>query len=101
MLELDRPYKLRLGMGAICEFQDLTGIPLGDLDNALTLETGLKALWIMLRQEIPDLSYKDACALVDEYAPDWNTVLSAVSNALKIAFRTKAKSANPKRPRPQ
>jgi hypothetical protein len=91
MLSLDCPRKLRFGMGAVCEFQDLTGIPLMQLDEEMGVEMALKATWVMLRQEIPDLSWEDACRLIDNYAPDMPTVLEKTAEAVRIAFRRSKK----------
>ncbi len=92
MLKLDKPVKLRFGMGAVEEFQELTGIPLTQLDEELDIEKSLLALWVMLRQDMPDLSWKDACAYINDNAPDMATVISAASRAVSVAFRREKKS---------
>lgn len=92
MLELDRPYKLRFGMGAVLEYQELTGTTLEQLESERTLEMLVMALWVMLRQDLPDLSWNDARELVDEHAADLDTIISATSRAINISFKREKKS---------
>lgn len=88
VIELDRPRKLRFGMGATVEFEQLTGIKLQELDlSAISGELCAKLLWVMLRQEDPELTFKGACDLVDEYAKDMLTVIESVAKAIGLAYR--------------
>lgn len=90
IIQLDKPRKLRFGMGAQVEFEQSTGIMLTSLDTKNTSASVLyKALWIMLRQEDEALSFKDACNLVDEYAEDVQSVLKKVGEAIQAAFKQK------------
>ncbi len=92
MLDLDRPYKLRFGMGAVVEFQELTGVTLEQLESERTLEMLMMALWVMLRQDDPDLSWNDARKLVDEHAADLETIVTATSRAINISFKREKKT---------
>ena len=86
MIELDRPRKLRFTMGAVMEFEDLTGIKVGELNGEISGTTCIKLLWTMLRQEDPSLTLDDVAILVDEHADNLNYVITTTMQAARIAF---------------
>jgi len=92
MLELDRPVQLKFGMGAVEEWQSLTGMTLEQLETERTPEMLMMALWVMLRQDRPDLSWDDARKLVDEHAADLETVMLATSHAINVSFKREKKN---------
>jgi hypothetical protein len=93
-IELDKPRRLRFGMAAMVEFEQLTGKKLLELDDDLSFETTAQALWVMLRQDEPELTFAEACALVDEHAGSLTDVLKAVTRAIFAAISSKKKSKN-------
>ena len=74
MINLDRPRKLRFGMGAMVEFEQLTGIKLMELNDEMSMDVCSKILWIMLKQEdrfllkMAQLMYRTADGSADETA---------------------------------
>lgn len=86
IINLDKPRKIRLSSFAIVEFEQTTGIKLQAMDDAASFETSIKLLWIMLKQEQDDLTFKDTLALVDDYAEDLTYVLKIVQAATSSAF---------------
>ena len=86
MINLDKPRKMRLSSFAIVEFEQTTGIKLQSIEDAMSYETSMKLLWIMLKQEQNDLTFKDTLTLVDDYAEDLTTVLTLVQAATSSAF---------------
>ena len=87
-INLDRPRRLRFGMGAMCEFEALTGIRLTSLDDELSVATVAKILWVMLRQDEPTLSFEQVCTLVDEHTDNLTEVMTAVTTSIQAAVGT-------------
>ena len=85
-ITLDRPRRLRFGMSAMCEFEQLTGIRLTSLGDDISMDTLSKLLWVMLKQDEPTLTLQETCALVDENTDDLNAVITAVGQAIQSAF---------------
>lgn len=94
MLTLDRPYKLRFGMSAMVEFEQLTKIKLMEISEEMSVDVAAKLLWVMLKQEDQAMTLERSCQLVDEYADSINDVMSAVTKAIEAAFRGGDKSPN-------
>jgi hypothetical protein len=99
MIELDKPRKLRLGMAAMMEFEQLTGIKLASFDGELSFEIVGKILWLMLKQDDPVLTLDDVCKLVDEYADDLMSVTEKVGEAIRAAFDTGKQRKNAGKPK--
>ena len=97
-IQLDRPRRLRFGMSAMCEWEQLTGIKLTSLDDELSVATVAKILWVMLKQDEPTLTFEQACALVDEHTDNLSDVMTAVTTAIQAAFGTG--DAHPNAPAP-
>jgi len=83
---LDKPRRLRFGMAAMVEFEQITGLQLKDLEADLTMDVASKMLWCMLRQDDADLTLADVLKLVDEHAKDLTSVMNSVGTALRMAF---------------
>ena len=88
MINLDRPYKLRFGMGAMVEFEQLTNIKLMDISDEMSVDAAAKLLWVMLRQEDPGLGLKQVCDLVDEHADSITDVMNTITTAIEAAFNS-------------
>ena len=87
MINLDRPRKLRFGMGAMVEFEQLTGIKLMELNDEMSMDVCSKLLWIMLKQEDKELTLQKTCELIDEYAESITEVITAITKAIEAAFQ--------------
>jgi len=98
-IELDKPYRLRFGMGAMVEFEQLTGVKLMSISDEMSMDTCAKLLWVMLQQENRELTLEKTCQLVDEYADNINDVMGAVTGAIEAAFAQKGKSPNMGKPK--
>lgn len=97
-IQLDKPRKLRLGMGAILEFQQLTGIKLVELKDD-DIESSLKIIWIMLKQDEPELTLENTSKIIDNYYPGtMETVISDVQEAIQMAFPSSEEIQNPQKP---
>ena len=97
MIDLDRPRKLRFGMGAMVEFEQLTGIKLMELNDEMSMDVCSKILWIMLKQEDKELTLQKTCELIDEYAESITDVITAITKAIEAAFQKESghPNANP------
>lgn len=86
MIDLDKPRRLRFGMGSMVEFEQVTGQKLMDMDGALSVENTCKALWVMLKQDDPALTFADVCRLVDDNASGIAEVVSKTAEAITAAL---------------
>jgi hypothetical protein len=89
VIELDKPYRLKFGMGAMIEYEQLTGEKLTAMvyyDGPISVQQAANALLAMLRQENPGLSLRDVLNLVDEHAESMAYVLGKVAEAITAAF---------------
>lgn len=93
-IELDRPRKLRFGMGAIVEYEQITGKKVQEIDEDISFSDLSNLLWVMLRQEQPDLTREQVLALVDDHAQSIGYVTNKVSEAITAAFNTGKKTKN-------
>lgn len=97
-IELDKPYKLRFGMGAQVEFEQTSGMKIKDLGKEL--ETGLSAttlsrvLFVMLRKEDKSLTLEAVYDLVDDYADNMPYITEKVSQAIIAAYEVKDAQKN-------
>lgn len=87
IINLDKPRKIRLSSFAIVEFEQTTGIKLQAIEDQMSYETSMKLLWIMLKQEQDDLTFKDTLTLVDDCAEDLTYVLKSVQETTTNAFK--------------
>ncbi|QRN84838.1 hypothetical protein JR334_07575 [Clostridia bacterium] len=96
MMSLDKPRKLRFGMGAMVEFEQLTGIKLMELNDEMSMDVCSKLLWIMLKQEDKELTLEKTCELIDEYAESITEVITAITKAIEAAFQKETNHPNVK-----
>jgi len=67
-LTLDKDYKLRFGMGAMIQFEKITGLKLMALDlDDISVEVMARILWLALKYDAPTLTFEDAMRLIDEH----------------------------------
>jgi len=97
-IELDRPRKLRFTMGAMIEFEEITGIKLMELEDELSFVVAAKAMWVMLRQEDKELTFEAMQGIIDEYADNLTYVIEKTTQAIRAAFQNKKKSPNAQTP---
>lgn len=94
IIELDKPRKLRFGMGAASDFEQLTGKKVTEFDDNFTMELCKELIWVMLMQDEPDLTLKDTVKLIDDNAKSLSDVIRKTSQAVKVAFETGEESPN-------
>lgn len=99
MINLDKPRKLRFGMGAMVEFEQLTGIKLMELNDEMSMDVCSKILWIMLKQEDRELTLEKTCELIDDYAESITEVITAITRAIEAAFQKETSLPNVKPPK--
>lgn len=99
MINLDRPRKLRFGMGAMVEFEQLTGIKLMSLSDEMSMDICSKLLWIMLKQEDKELTLEKTWELIDENAESITEIISAITKAIEAAFQKDSKHPNDNPPK--
>ena len=92
-IELDRPRKLRFGMAAMIEFEQITGTKLTAMESEISVELCGQLLWIMLKQDEPELTLEKTCTLIDEYADNITEIITKVSQAVNVAFAGDKKNA--------
>jgi len=83
MIELDKPRKLRFGMGEAMEFEQTSGVKLSEVTE-LTFEQSCLALWIMLKETDKDLTQENVTSIVDEHAPSLSYIVTKVSQAVTV-----------------
>jgi len=93
VIELDRPRRMRFGLEASIEFEQLSGKKLAEVEENMDQLTLAQLLWSMLRAEDETLTFKQALKLVDEHAslPEIN---QKVNQAIAEAYGVTSK--NPK-----
>lgn len=87
LIVLDKERKLRLGMGAIVEFEQLTGVKLMELDDNMSPDILGKIAWVMLKQEDKALTLEKTCELIDEsYEGTIKDFAEDIKEAIRLAF---------------
>jgi len=101
-IELDKPRHMRLGMGAMVEFEQITGLNILGVDlDRLDMTTTAQLLLAMLRHEDKELTLERVIELIDEKADDGLDVveiMKPVLNTIIAAFDRGKKSKNGKAP---
>jgi hypothetical protein len=88
-IELDKSYEVRFTMGAIEEFEEMTGR--GILDAAYNYASTAKLLWVALKQKNPSLTLEQTRKLIDEHAKSINYVRDIILEALVLSLSGKTK----------
>ena len=90
VIELDKPRRLRFGMGAMVEFEQLTGVKITSLDeDNISMELLAKLLWVMLKREEENLTFDNILNLVDDNADNIAEIMEAVTKTISAAFGEK------------
>jgi len=99
VIELDKPYNLRFGMGSQIQYEKLSKktIPeLGkEMQTGLSVTTLSMVLYVMLKKEIKDLTIEQVSDLVDEYADNMPYITEKVCEAINAAYETKLPNEEP------
>ena len=99
VIELDKPYNLRFGMGSQIQYEKLSKktIPeLGkEMQTGLSVTTLSMVLYVMLKKEIKDLTIEQVSDLVDEYADNIPYITEKVCEAINAAYETKLPNEEP------
>ena len=88
-IELDKPYRLRFGMGAMVEFEQLSGKKLMEIGEDVSFTTIAQLLYVMLKQDNHNLTMQEVCELVDGYADNLAEVVEKVMKAIEVAYTVK------------
>jgi hypothetical protein len=89
-INLDKPRKLRFGMGAVMEFQQITGMGLISAMTNLEPDVAVKMIWVMLREEEKDMTLDRAKKLLEEhYNGNMYDIMELVQQAVNNAFEDK------------
>lgn len=93
VIELDKPYNLRFGMGSQIQYEKLSKktIPeLGkEMQTGLSVTTLNTVLYVMLKKEIKDLTLEQVSDLVDENVDNMPYITEKVCEAINAAYETK------------
>lgn len=93
VIELDRPRRMRFGLEASIEFEQLSGKKLAEVEENMDQLTLAQLLWSMLRAEDETLTFKQALKLVDEHA-SLPVINQKVNQAIAEAYGVTSKSPN-------
>jgi hypothetical protein len=92
----DKTYKLRFGMGAMIEYEELTGNKLTEFGNDTSMSDLCEVLWVMLKQNDESLTLKSASELIDEeFNGTMQDLMALVNEVINMAIAT---PGNPKKP---
>lgn len=96
--ELDKIYRLRFGMQTQIEFEQLTGVNIGELeDRSLTATEAARMIFCMMRADgNKDLTFDEAMRIIDDNAESMQQVNEKVSEAIQAAYSTGKKVKNAK-----
>ena len=95
-IELDKTYKLRLGMAAMVEYEQLTGKKIMELSDDAGMETYAKLLWVMLKQDNEQMTFKKTLKLIDDNFDNITDVVNILTEAITASFGNG--EGNPKKP---
>jgi hypothetical protein len=83
----DKPRRLRFGINALCEIEDVLGKPLTELsDMSLGVKEVRMFLYAAFCEEEPDITPKDVGNLMDEYEGGWAALAGKIGEAVALAF---------------
>lgn len=85
-INLDKPRKLRFGLGAMVQFEQYTGKKLTEIGSDMSIETAAQMLWAMLKQDEPGITPEQVYNLVDDNADNMTDVMACITEALQAAF---------------
>ena len=94
MIDLDKPRKLRFTMGAMVEFEQLTGLAILRDGIPQSVDNYSKALWVMLRQEDPELTMEQLMKIIDEHTNGIFDVVKKIDEAMAAGINTTGKAKN-------
>ena len=90
IVNLDKPRKLRFGMGASIEYEQITGkklMAIGDED--ITMDMLATLLWAGLKHEDKSLTKDAVIEIVDEHAESIADVVNSITEAINAAYQTR------------
>jgi hypothetical protein len=92
----EKTYKLRFGMGAMVEYEELTGNKLTEFGYDTSMSDLCKVIWVMLKQENDSLTLKSASKLIDDkFDGTMDDLMKLVNDVIEMALPT---PENPKKP---
>lgn len=91
MITLDKPRKLRLGMREAIEYEKAFGVMIARLlVTGIDVTNAARLLWIMFKQDDPELTLDQTITLVDEHSENIDVVIGKVLDAVITAFGAKS-----------
>jgi len=91
-IELDKPRRLRFGMGAQVEFEQISGKTIAELGKdlsagSLSSKTLADLLFVMIRHDDKDLTRDALYDLIDEHASSMQYIQTKTIEAVGAAFK--------------
>lgn len=94
LIDLDKPRKLRFGLNAVCDLEDLIGKPISEMfpttkaDQAKMRFATIRAIiWAGLKHDDESLTPSIAGALIDDYCTKDGNDLAGVMAKVMDAFK--------------
>lgn len=89
-IALDKPRRLRYGMGASIEFEQLTGVKMTAIgEDEMSMDTIAKLLYAGLKHEDKNLTVAKVVDLVDNHAESITSVIEKITEAINAAYKSK------------
>ena len=89
-INLDKPRRLRYGMGASIEFEQLSGMKMTAIgDDEMSMQTVATLLYCGLKHEDKDLSLEKVIEIVDDHADSVTDVITKITEAINAAYQSK------------
>lgn len=89
-IDLDKPRRLRLSFKVMVEFERITKIKVTQLGDDMGMETIAKLLWVMLKQDDPELTIDKTLELMDEHLGSLSELNDIVTGVMKAAYPREA-----------
>ena len=94
LIDLDKPRKLRFGLNAVCDLEDLVGKPISEMfptkkeeQEKMRFTTIRAIIWAGLRHEDEAITPSIAGALIDDYCEKDGNDLASVMAIVMDAFK--------------
>ena len=88
-INLDKPRRLRYGLGASITFEQMSGVKLASIgdDGDVPMKTMAYLLLAGLSHEDKDLTLDKVVQIVDDYADDLASVIGKITEAINAAYQ--------------
>ena len=83
----DKPRRLKFGINALCEIEDVLGKPITELaDMSLGVREVRMFLWAAFKEDEPEITLQDVGNLMDQYKDGWVALAAKIGEAVSLAF---------------